>query len=377
MHTNRDEQEGFVLLRGSIDIRAVLFALLCIAPFLCGATAGAEESQWLLPRGPADPWIWGFRDGIVLAVWPAALGSRGGSGGPRGLVRVGYHRNGVAQLVNFIAIEPVDREGRRGFSELEPSPRDGQQGLFFGVVPTTGTPGAWRTRLTSSSLTVVFRTDRFANGAMIAVAARFHAAHPDEVEFTVGATSESVALRSCILTATMGNYIRARELWLADGKIKAADLFPDYRGDGFAPDRFFGLDRLARDREGNVVVPTTSDEPDPAATRPQAQPWWWYRGEPVTQYWKKPKGTWRDDLRVRVNGRYCYWQSRDPLPGGVAFENFELNERYRPGQVFIFGITRRSPQELLASSPLSLSASCAFAIHVGSHNVQNKPNYRM
>jgi hypothetical protein len=332
--------------------RAVLLLFVLAG---CRTAAGAEYVHWRVPHAASDPKIWGFRDGMVLAVWPASLGPGGGTGGPRGLFRVGYGREDRTQLVNFIAVEPIDLDGRRGFSELESSPRDGERGLLFGVVATTGTAGAWRTVVASSSLAVSFRTDRFANGAVIIVTARFHAANPDEIEFTTRVAPDSVAVRSCILTATMGNYIRARELWLADSKeptgvraVKAGDLYPDYRGDGFAPDRFFGLDRLARDREGNVVVAITSDEPDPAATRPRAAIWWWYRGEPVTQYWKKPRGTWRPDLRVKVNARYCYWQSRNPLPGGVAFENFEWNERFRPEQVVVFGITRRTPQELLA-----------------------------
>jgi len=331
------------------------FVLLCFDFFLWAASAEAAQPQWLFPREAEDPKIWGFRNGIVLATWPAWLGPSGG--GPRGLLRVGYSRDGRTQLVNFIAIEPIDERGRRGFSELERSPRDGGRGLILAVAPTTGTAGAWRTLVTSSSLAVAFRTDRFANGAMVKVLARFQADQPDEVEFAVSVTSESVALQYCIFTATMGNYIRARQLWLADRKVTAGELYPNYRGDGFAPDRFFDLDRLGRDGKGNIIVPLTSDEPNPAATRPKARFWWWYRGEPVTQYWKKPKGTWRDDLRVKVNGRYCYWQSRDPIPGGVAFENFELNERYYSNQVFVFGIMRCSPQEVLGSTHCSGGAA--------------------
>ena len=35
-----------------------------------------------------------------------------------------------------------------------------------------------------------------------------------------------------------------------------------------------------------------------------------------------------------------------PITGGVAFENFELRERFYDGQNFIFGITSRTPQEI-------------------------------
>lgn len=66
----------------------------------------------------------------------------------------------------------------------------------------------------------------------------------------------------------------------------------------------------------------------------------------MTQYWAKDAGTFRDDLQVVVNGRYTYWQSSRPIPGGVAFENFEIRERFYNGQKFVFGITSKAPHEL-------------------------------
>ena len=38
--------------------------------------------------------------------------------------------------------------------------------------------------------------------------------------------------------------------------------------------------------------------------------------------------------------------SRHPIPGGVAFENFEMRERFRPGQRVVFGITHRTPTRI-------------------------------
>jgi hypothetical protein len=85
--------------------------------------------------------------------------------------------------------------------------------------------------------------------------------------------------------------------------------------------------------------------PDPAA------PWWAYRGSfPLTQYWRKPAGQPTDALRVRVNGRRVYWANHNPIPGGVAFENFELQEPFRDGQTTLFGLSRRSPKELAGTS---------------------------
>jgi hypothetical protein len=47
-----------------------------------------------------------------------------------------------------------------------------------------------------------------------------------------------------------------------------------------------------------------------------------------------------------VNVRYTYWQTRQPIPGGVTFVNFELRERFHEGQVFTFAITRQTPAQL-------------------------------
>ncbi|WP_262247467.1 hypothetical protein [Parapedobacter soli] len=59
-------------------------------------------------------------------------------------------------------------------------------------------------------------------------------------------------------------------------------------------------------------------------------------------------------LSVRVNGRARYWSggTRDisrymHIPGGPSFENFELREKYVPGQLFYYGLSRKTPEELV------------------------------
>jgi len=89
-----------------------------------------------------------------------------------------------------------------------------------------------------------------------------------------------------------------------------------------------------------------TDEDDPTSVYPfPGRRLCHYNGFKVTQYWKKPHGTARDYLRVAVKARYTYWQTPQLIPGGVAFENFELRERFHEGQVFTFGITRKSPAQ--------------------------------
>ena len=136
-------------------------------------------------------------------------------------------------------------------------------------------------------------------------------------------------------------------LWLEDEVVSSLRLYPDYRGDSFAPHSVYPLDRLHRTREGDVMVAITTNEENPAAVYPiPGTQRWHYAGAKVTQYWRKPKGSFQDDLRAAVNGRCTYYRLHRPIPGGIAFENFELQERFREGQSFIFGMTRRTPAEL-------------------------------
>jgi len=66
----------------------------------------------------------------------------------------------------------------------------------------------------------------------------------------------------------------------------------------------------------------------------------------MAQFWLKPKGTFDETLHCRVNGRRVYWRSAMPLPGGIAFENFELRETFQPGREIWFGYTTKDPAAL-------------------------------
>ena len=55
-----------------------------------------------------------------------------------------------------------------------------------------------------------------------------------------------------------------------------------------------------------------------------------------------------------MNGRSTYWAgaSNDKsryveIPGGPAFENFEMREEYYAGQTFYFGISRKPIEVIL------------------------------
>jgi hypothetical protein len=151
---------------------------------------------------------------------------------------------------------------------------------------------------------------------------------------------------SCVLSATMGNYGRLRRLWLRGEVVDARKLWPAPTFDklGFAPWRAWGADRLLP-AGGDRVAAATPDEADPAGARYDAKvlPHWRYEGRPATQYWRAADAP---GLVVRVNGRATYWGNGGPIPGGLAYENFELEAPFADGQEFWFGVTPDRPDAL-------------------------------
>jgi len=322
---------------------------------VAGLLGNLGAAEWVRAGLTTNQPIWGLRGGLQFAIHPG--GFRGKDGGPRGLIRLGYPvlTNGAYDLVNFIAVEPVVK-GRKGFSELERSRLDAAQGKRLWAISGTGAAelglSAHPGKLSNlgagtEQLAVTLAVEQFDNGAHVRVVVSQRSDAPDELRLTLRAEPDSAPLDYCILTATMGNMARARQLWLSNEVVSSRQLYPDYKGTGFAPHALFPIERLWVTPAGGVLVAITTDEPDPAAVFPfPGTRHWYYGGAKVTQYWLKPKGAFRDDLHAVVNARYTYWQSAQPIPGGVAFENFELRERFYDGQCFVFGITRRTPAQL-------------------------------
>jgi hypothetical protein len=357
-------------------ILAIGLALLGDFPL---AVQGSQETQsrWIRPV-EASRLIWGIEGGIVLAVWPSGLDGEG-VGGPRGLFRMGYERDGKMVLVNFVAVEPIVAN-KRGLSELELSSIPEQEqslrqkrGKFIwpsseyppvkaGDKITTveqmrrlSVPG-WLSQPSPGvkQFNIAFDVEKFNNGAHPWIVASIRNDQPDEVIFTVHAAPDSAPMQRCILTATMGNYIRARHLWLRDRVVHSKTLWPDpvtagVTAFGFTRPAFFEERSMSRMRNGSFVVMITTDEGDPSKVAPKPASWH-YRGRKVTQYWRADlcKG---HPLRVKANGRFTYWMSRSAIPNGVAYENFELVRDYFDGQQFIFGLTELPPSRLELASP--------------------------
>lgn len=328
-----------------------------LAPGVWARHAGAKasalappitEGRWIRPARtdqPARP-LWGHAEGLRVGIVPP--------GGPRGLLRVYApylrHAEGEDRLINFIAVEPIPAgQPHRGLSELEHSKLDGVRGKRFWSTddpddaephaPDRPAPGEIVEIDAVEALRVYVGVERFDNGAHVCVRLTFRADRPREVGVAAFARDDSVPLAHCVLTATMGNYARLRRLHLAGGKTAlSTELWPGFRGDDFAPHAKFPLAELTRTAEGHAVVSATPDEdrPQDATYAPGTKPHWKYTGLVATQTWRSEAP--HERLEAWVNGRFTYWASRAPIPGGVSFENFELVSPFRQGEEFWFGV---------------------------------------
>jgi hypothetical protein len=160
----------------------------------------------------------------------------------------------------------------------------------------------------------------------------------------VYAEKDSAPMKMCILTATMGNLQRLRKLHLGNRVATVADVLPEDPGTGFTHHATFRLADLKRDKSGAIAMAEGSEnDPRVLSRLIPAGSWWRYEGPNFIQCWRQPNPVDRD-LQVLVNARKTYWGGSDPIPGGMAFENFEMNAAFHAGQVFIFGVKRPATQ---------------------------------
>jgi hypothetical protein len=259
--------------------------------------------------------------------------------------------------MNFVAVEPIVGD-LRGLSELEFSKLGNVDGKAMWTGDTLDDDPKprppWhpaRGVVTSAGakkvLSFYIFVERFDNGARPIIEVRLREDRPHEITFRIFSARGSKPMRACVLTSTMGNYARLRRLWLKNHIADAYSLYQSARFDrqnGFADHRQWGIDALLV-IDGEAVVAARPDELDPvhATYSREVHPHWHYVGKTATQYWRSPA---RRNLVARVNARKTYWASHAPIPGGVAFENFEMQAPFRPGQEFVFGITPELPSAL-------------------------------
>jgi hypothetical protein len=335
-------------------------------------TAGV---QWIRPDSERSLPVWGIHNGIVVGLWPAAIekGGPGADGGPRGLLRIGYEYMGIVYLINYIAIEPVVN-GDMEFSEVSTSRVDGKLGKFIwasdsiktgGFTPYAGTTG----RIThpdklhpeTEQLTLFIFMEKFTDGAHPYLKLTIRSDKPGELGIQIFNYLKSSVMERCALTATMGNYSRLRLLYLKDEVIDSRKLFAGYNDIEFAEkDAYPYSQMLVNKKKEPMAIAESSESFDELASWPQQPAYlfrWGWRYRPfykLTQYWRVDSAGYDPTLQVRVNGRAKYWNNASAdkskyidIPGGPAFENFELRENYHSGQQFYFGLSLKSVKELI------------------------------
>ncbi len=333
-----------------------------------------NKTMWIQPDVNTRQKTWGIRNGIVFSLWPTGVETGDtGTGGPRGLLRMGYDYNGKLYLVNFIAIEPIVN-GKIEFSEISPSRVDGKWGkvLWTGDTETADTYNPITTsrgviskpdpaKPDVEQLTLYIFTEQYISGANPYFKISIRSDRPDEVCFEINNKPNSAKMDRCALTATMGNYSRLRQLYLADEIVDSRTLYSNYIGIDFIEKESYQATKFLKMKDGSPIAIATSDESIeqlkawPTDSAYNTKRGWRYRiPVKLTQYWRKDNSGFDQSLQLRVNGRAKYWAvaSKDPkqyvnIPGGPAFENFELREKYYPGQKFHYGISLKRPQEIL------------------------------
>lgn len=364
-------------------MKKCIFLFFLNGPLLFNLSAEAQilssQTEWIQPLDEKSPAVWGIRDGIVFGLWPSAIEStrEGGSGGPRGLIRIGYEFKGRIYHINFIAIEPVVK-GKMEFSEISPSQVDGKWGKlmwssdhetpgnFFPAAITRGKithPDPEHPEVQQLSLYLFM--EQFLNGAHPYLKIAIRNDRPEEIGLEIFNQKNSATMERCVLTATMGNYARLRLLYLKDQIVDARKLYDGYDDIAFIEKQGYPAEQMLKDKHGDLIVLAETNESfSELSSWPQESSYyerWNWRYRPffkVSQYWRKESNRYDPSLHVRVNGRAKYWSggSRNKsnyidIPGGPSFENFELREKYYPGQKFYFGITRKAPEEMEIKLP--------------------------
>ncbi len=317
------------------------------------AASQEDNGIWLRPSCTKDSKLmWGFKDGIRVAIAPIAS--------PRGLISIHapYLNFPERNILQFIAMEPIVKDSlKRGFSELEWSKLDNVRGKHIWSCNTSAGPssldrpacGVISDENGKETLTVYLFCEKFDNGAEVYVRIKFTEGRPYEFEITPYVTKQSKELERFILTATMCNKPRLRNLYLNGGVVlQSTDIWPEYKDINFADHFHVSPENMVKDSKGGVwfIAAPNEDDTTKATYDEGTAEHWKYNGKKATQYWYCPRPS--EELRGVVNGRYTYWQSANPLPGGIAFENFELTEPFELGQTYVFGITPQSAEEFIA-----------------------------
>lgn len=359
-------------------LSAVWTGILLSVLFLkTSGQAPVPDNNWIRPAGEKSSPVWGIKNGIVVGLWPASIekGYAGGeTGGPRGLLRIGYEFKGTIYLINYIAVEPLVDDDME-FSEVSPSSVDGKWGkLFWAADDTTNaifSPYANahgvishpdKTHPEIEQLSWFVLMEKFLDSADPYLKLSIRNDKPGELCLEIFNHSKNSRMQRCALTATMGNYSKLRLLYLKNQIVDSRKIFSGYDDIEFIEKEPYAAHQLLRNKSGDFLAIASSNEnlSDLSAWAEDSihLSHWRWRYRPfykLTQYWRvESQGLDSNSLQLRVNGRAKYWAGDSQnkkeymdIMGGPAFENFEMRENYHAGQKFYFGLSLKSPEVLL------------------------------
>jgi hypothetical protein len=326
-----------------------------------------DTSVWIYPRSANDKELWGIKNGIIVGIPDSTMDHSPGGAWAPGLLRIGWTDDtGRSHFFNYIGISVLAKSLKYDASESEKiqfypdsltfhadlekleqvnGEAGGEVEDYLDITKNPPAPLPQATTVSDDKLSVLFRLSEFKNTrSLIYLIVEIDRNRPREVKISsynpLPGTREPEYIG---LSATYGNLGRLRDLYLKGRVVNAHDLFKS-EGTGigcFYPYHTFRINELPVDAEGIIVRAGNDEEGSWAGDLGSNAPY--YSGEKFFQYWRKYTGSYRDDISARVNGRDNYFGGfvnpcgGKPLTGGVSFENFEMAERYYPGQMFWFG----------------------------------------
>jgi hypothetical protein len=293
-------------------IIVILIFICCIIPDTTVAQIEtvhqAESPIWVQPNEENNFKLrWGFKEGIRIGLTPQVI---------RGLITIyaPYASQKTDEVLNFFAVEPIPMgEAGRGLSELERSDLDNKRGKRIwtsnddqALEPKDEkevASGIISVENEIETLTVYLFVETFHNQVKVYLRVKFYANNPYEVEITTYKQKDSRELNNCIVTATMGNYARLRNLYLKDEIKSSKTIWHDYVEHDFAPHAFISKEQMIMGKNGYPYFIAAPDEKNPQEAEyvEGTANHWKYTGTPAVQYWYC-KDT-DETLQGLVNGR--------------------------------------------------------------------------
>ncbi len=363
-------------------ISAVLVLVVIISFMICGCapynaggqiTTGSDKSPWICPEPDSENPIWGVKDGIAFGVQkngrpPLMDNAPQGTWAPGLLYIMWTDDDGRTHFFNYIGFTLLSS---RGFEQSEPSrtkffadnigyidklntvrsqygesSREYRDHVNLDSTPPVELSEA--ATIVGNVMTVVFRLSEFQkNDTSVYVIVKINKSRPREIEISSqNMFPQTRPLKYLHVSATAGSLARLRNLWLKNEIVNSKELFEGMKPGPmcFYELKFFGLQRLPLDSQRGITVYADNDETGEWVGEFGSQTAPFYGRPKFYQYWRKYPGTYREDLKVTVNGRDYYFGGYlnpcgNEIHGGTVYENFDMAEEYYEGQSFWFGYT--------------------------------------